>query len=329
MQNVHLKNLTMHAPMVQRLNLDYLAAMAADKNRARAFYQDVTKLWPSAQDIFAVAQSPLHHSAQSYSSSPANLTIDGIDIDKEVSYVKGGRVLEKANSPLVIDRVALNMGYENWVFDMERLYIQMMGGDIGGRVALQLKALAPPDLNLLMKMQIGGINLAALNPRRDVKKKYSAATEVKVDTDLAFGWKNRDVDGAIKVSKLSLRQLDELLKFSDPGGRNQQIQDQRTLFKRVSFLNPSVKYVNLEFEYANMDLETKLDAIPGVRGALNAYLDGIKVEGLDARQVVENFIAELNFIPPVREPPEIGLAPNEDEEAPAPATASTPSENQP
>ncbi len=57
-QNVHLKNLTMHAPMIQRLNLDYLAAMAADKNRAKAFYRDVTKLWPAARDIFAVAQSP-------------------------------------------------------------------------------------------------------------------------------------------------------------------------------------------------------------------------------------------------------------------------------
>jgi len=174
----------------------------------------------------------------------------------------------------------------------------------------QLKGLAPPDLDLLLQTQIGGINLAALNPRRDVKKKYSSATEVKVDANLAFGWKNRDVDGAIKVSKLSLKQLDEVLKFSDPGQRNQQIQDQRELFKSIAFLNPSVKYVNLNFEYANMDLETRLDAIPGVRGILNAYLDGIKVQGLDARQVVENFIAEMNFIPPVREPPEIGLAPD-------------------
>ncbi len=73
-----------------------------------------------------------------------------------------------------------------------------------------------------------------------------------------------------------------------------------------------------------MDLETKLDAIPGVRGALNAYLEGIKVEGLDARQVVENFIAELNFIPPVREPPEIGPAPDDDEETAAAAASPTP-----
>lgn len=321
-QNVHLKNLTMHSPMVQRVDLDMLSAILVDKNRARAFFRDVTKLWPAARDVIAAEQSPLHHTMQSYSNAAANVTIDGVDVDKEVTYVKSGRVLEKAHSPLVIDRVALNMGYENWVFDIDRLYIQMMGGDIGGRVGLQLKGLAPPDLNLVMEMQIGGINLAALNPRRDVKKKYSAATEVKVDADLAFGWKNRDVDGGIKISKLSLRQLDELLKFSDPGGRNQQIQDQRTLFQRVSFLNPSVQFVNLEFEYANMDLETKLDAIPGVRGALNAYLDGIKVEGLDARQVVENFIAELNFIPPVREPPEIGPAPDEEGETAAAAADS-------
>lgn len=309
-QNVHVKNLTMSAPMIQRVDLDYLSAMAVDKLKAQAFFRDVSKLWPASRNIVTEQQSPLHHTMQSYANLPSNVTIDKVDIDKQVSYIKGGKVLEKANSPLVVDRVALNMGYENWVFDLKRLYIQLMGGDIGGRVAFQLKGLAPPDLDLLLQTQIGGINLAALNPRRDVKKKYSSATEVKVDANLAFGWKNRDVDGAIKVSKLSLKQLDEVLKFSDPGQRNQQIQDQRELFKSIAFLNPSVKYVNLDFEYANMDLETRLDAIPGVRGILNAYLDGIKVQGLDARQVVENFIAELNFIPPVREPPEIGPAPD-------------------
>lgn len=323
-QNVHVKNLTMQFPMVQRVNLDVLSAIAVDKNRARAFYRDVTTLWPAARQVFESQQTALHHTMQSYSNAPANVTIDGVDIDKEVTYVKAGRVLEKAHSPLVVDRVAMSMGYENWVFDMKRLYIQMMGGDIGGELALQLKGLAPPDLDLILDVQIGGINLAALNPRRDVKKKYSAATEVKVEADFGFGWKNRDVDGGIKISKLSLRQLDELLKFSDPGGRNQQIQDQRTLFQRVSFLNPSVQYVNLQFEYANMDLETKLDAIPGVRGILNAYLDGIKIEGLDARQVVENFIAELNFIPPVREPPDIGHAPDEEDETAAAADAPVP-----
>lgn len=310
-QNAHVKNLTMAAPMIQRIDLDYLSAMAVDSKKAKAFQADVTKLWPAARDIFAVAQSPLHHTMQSYSNVPANLTVERVDIDKQVDYVKGGKKLETAHSPLVIDRVALNMGYENWVFDLKRLYIQMMGGDIGGRVAVQLKGLAPPDLNMLLQTQIGGINLAALNPRRDVKKKYGRATEVKVDANLAFGWRNRDVDGSIKVSKLSLKQLDEVLKFSDPGGRNQQIQDQRSLFQNIAFLNPSVKYVNLDFEYANMDLETRLDAIPGVRGVLNAYLEGIKVQGLDARQVVENFIAELNFIPPVREPPEIGPEPDD------------------
>jgi hypothetical protein len=59
-----------------------------------------------------------------------------------------------------------------------------------------------------------------------------------------------------------------------------------------------------------------------VRGILNAYLDGIKVQGLDARQVVENFIAELNFIPPVREPPEIGPAPDAATEGAEPADES-------
>jgi mono/diheme cytochrome c family protein len=66
--------------------------------------------------------------------------------------------------------------------------------------------------------------------------------------------------------------------------------------------------------------------VPSLRGVgdRERLFAGGEVEGLDARQVVENFIAELNFIPPVREPPEIGPAPDEEDETAAAAASPAP-----
>lgn len=313
-QDIHVRDLDMRIPVVQRADLRFVDDLLANPDRyVAALMRNPSVARAASRQVLAEERSPIYDEMLAYRRDAAGLRIDGIAIDKTLRYVKAGEEIDKVTVPTRVDDLRMDAGYEDWVFAVDQLGLRVLDGDIAARLAVQLKSLQPVDVDVVFRGQAGGLNLARLGSSR---KTLSSKTEISMMSQIDFALGDRELNGFVHVSRLSLAQLDAVLKAADPARRNEQIQKQRATINNFfvrDWLDPSVRYVDMQLKHSNLDFKTKFGAVWGARQLLNGIMEGAKVENLDIRpildNVVENAAAKPSELPPIGEPPEPDIVP--------------------
>jgi hypothetical protein len=310
---IHMDDLDARVPVVQRIRFATIRDLVANPHRLEGILANLSRLHPAARDIRSQGRTPVYKAMRPYSAAPANVTLERLGIDQTFNYYLGGEKIDEAKAPLSIDAVAADVSYEDWVLDVRSYAMEVLDGDLDGRLALRLRSAQPPDVDLSVHTQVTGADLARLNwdARRGGRAPQRA--EISFDSMLDLGLKNRDLDGHVHVSQASLAQLDELLKFIDPAKRNNLIQEQRRLINSYTVREiaaPTVRYVHMELNHSSLDLETAFDGTWGVRHALNTVMENVRISNIDVRELVDNILTQRadktawRRPPPVGEPPE-------------------------
>ncbi len=297
-------------PVRQRLNLEKARALATDKQALAAALANVEHLWPAARQVRRRSRSPAYEALR-FAAAPPNVTADRVDVNQRFTYFRQGEQIDAVDVPLSLERLALDVGYEDWVFDVRRFYVHTLDGDVEARLAAQVKAAQPPDADLALKLGVTGVDISLLDPR---KKGEKAPITFVAESDVNL--LDRVVDGVVHVSKLSLAQLDALFAFVDPARRNDLIQEQRKLINSYTvrqWAAPTVKYVHLDIQHSSLDLETAFGGAWGVRHVLNKVVSSLKVENIDLREIIDNVLSDRQARFAWRTPPPLGEAPDAEE----------------
>ena len=320
--DLHLSDMNVNVPIVQHADIAYVNELAADlPNKLPELLKNPYLLWPPSRRIFEKETSPIVNEMRAYGEEVSGIGIDKVEVNTNYRYVKDKKETGRVDVPLVVDQVAVDMKYEDWVLELNRIYLQLLNGDIGGNLAVQIVGVDPLDVYIQLRSQIGGINLAALDPKRAMELKdipveerppLSESTEIAMRADLDFKLQDRWTSGDIHVTKLSLKHLNELLKFIDPGRKNEAIQDQRGLINAwyVTMWKPQVKLLSLNIRHGKLNEALKL-RVAGIQAIIDNVLEGLKVHDLDIIPVLNQYLDPVFPRPTPVRTVEIGPTPDE------------------
>ena len=320
--DLHLSDMNVNVPIVQHADIAYVNKLVADlPNRMPELLKNPYLLWPPSRQIFEKETSPIVNEMRAYGEEVSGIGIDKVEVNTNYRYVKDKKETGRVDVPLVVDQVAVDMKYTDWVLELDRIYLQLLNGDIGGNLAVQIVGVDPLDVYIQLRSQIGGINLAALDPKRAMEMKdipveerppLSESTEIAMRTDLDFKLKDRWTSGDVHVTKLSLKHLNELLKFIDPGRKNDAIQDQRALINAwyVTMWKPQVKLLSLNIRHGKLNEALKLRVV-GIQAIIDNVLEGLKVHDLDIVPVLNQYLDPVFPRPKPVTTVEIGPTPDE------------------
>lgn len=205
------------------------------------------------ENIFeAKARGVLYDAMRPYLKEQANFHIGTITYDAKTG---------DAQQHVAIDEVALDMLYKDGTFAINRLYVDLLGGGMSGVLQLQLVALPPKplDARLHLETQVTGINLARLLAKDKAAAKPSAISTL---VNLNVGLRDLFLDGRVDFTRISLAQLDDVLKFLDPKGKDPNIQRNRALVNAwyIKGVKPQISLVSMRVKYGNLSMDIKMDA---------------------------------------------------------------------
>ncbi len=263
---LHLDDFDADVPLIQIVNLETLLPVEAKGN----IFEE------SSRNV-------LYDTMRTYLKQQSNFHIEGITFTQKIDQTK--RKVE-------IDEIAMDMLYTDNTFAINRLYVDLLGGGISGSLQAQITAMppAPFDMRLHFENQITGVNLARLT--QNDPSKVSAETELSSLVNLDFGLRDLYVDGRIDITRLSLAQLDKVLAFLDPAGKDPSVQQNRALINSwyVDMINPQVKLVSMWVKYGNLNMDIIMDAWFFVGDILNNTLEKSRVRRLNIIPILKAFI---------------------------------------
>ncbi len=263
---LRLKDFDADVPLIQLVNLESMAPVEAKGN---IFEQG--------------SRNVLYDVMRHYMKRNANFHIDQI----AVTMTEGATMKNVA-----VDEVALDMIYNDNTFSIDRMYLGLLGGGITGALQAQIAALppAPLDVRIHFENQITGVNLARLTETDE--KKITPETEISTLVNLNFGLRDRFVEGRVDITKLSLKQLDKMLKFLDPDGKDPNVQNNRDLINSwyINMVNPQVKLVSMWIKYGNLNLDINMDAWFFVGTILKNTLKNSRIRRLNIMPILNQFL---------------------------------------
>ncbi len=260
---------------VQRFNADVPIIQLIDMQHRR--------LVSKQGDIFEEkSRGVLHDTMRRYLKQQSNFRLDSLLYRKSAG---------SSTQQFRIDEINLDMLYSDNTFAIDRMYVDILGGGITGALQVQLTGLppAPFDARIHFENQITGVNLKRLTERDP--KKITADTELSMLTDLNVDLGGRRIDGRVDLTKLSLKQLDELFKFLDPSGQDPSIQNNRNLINAwyVNMLNPRIKLVSLWMTYGNLNMDIEMNALV-FENLLQQNLDANRIRRYDVMPLIRDFV---------------------------------------
>lgn len=230
------------------------------------------------------SRSVLYETLRRYMKEQSNFRIDNI-LYKQVQ----GETVKKFS----VDEIALDMIYTDNTFAVNRMYVDLLGGGITGAFQLQLAALPPEpfDFRLHFENQITGVNLGYLTKRK--VEEVSSETEISSMVNFNFGLLDRYTEGRIDITRLSLAQLDELLIFLDPDGKDPKVQMNRAMINgtAANILDPKVKLVSMWIQYGNLNMDIKFK-VAVFEKIIQDILDKMKIRRLNIMPILNMFLPQ-------------------------------------
>lgn len=262
---VELVDFNANVPLVQVINLQDMSLVSSGTNifeeGSRGILYDTMRQYSRQQSNFHIGRVVWTHE-------------EG-DVTKTVS----------------VDKLAMDMIYQDNTFAIDRLYLDLLGGGITGALQVQLASLPPEplDVRVHFENQITGVNLgylAAEDPSR-----VGAETELSSLINLDFGLLDRHIEGRIDITRLSLKHLDTLLHFLDPAGKDPKVQGNRDLINAwyVNLIDPKIKLVSMWIKYGNLNMDIEMDA--GIIGPiLKRILESSRIRRLNIVPILNAFL---------------------------------------
>lgn len=248
----------------------------------------------SGDNIFdAKARGVLYEAMRPYLKEQANFHVGGISYDAKTG---------DAQQHVTIDEVSLDMLYQNGTFAINRLYVDLLGGGMSGVLQVQLVALPPKplDARLHLETQITGINLARLLQKDGAAAKPSAISTL---VNLNVGLRDLFLDGRVDFTRISLAQLDDVLKFLDPKGKDPNIQRNRALVNAwyIKGVKPQISLVSMRVKYGNLSMDIQMDA-KIVGPLLQGILDRMRIRRFNIIPILKTNLPQ-SLRPPEKEAP--------------------------
>jgi hypothetical protein len=215
-----------------------------------------------------------------YSGRADNLRIAALRRSETIEVLGDqGRLLKRGQREVGLQALAMDLGWSDSTLRVDRFELGAFGGDITGSLAMQLRRLQPLDVTLVLRAQVGNVNLAHLDPaaaRVTPDTEFSALAAARVGLP-------RELDGRVDLTRLSLAQLDRLLYFLDPSGTNSSVQANRKLLSAwyMRLARPRVSLVSLWVTRGNLNLDIEMAALFLVQPILDYTLHRSRLRRLN------------------------------------------------
>ena len=189
---------------------------------------------------------------------------------------------------LALDETAMDLVYADNTFRIDRLHLNLLGGDVVGSLALQLPPDRPGLPRVRMAMQFSGVNLGYLEGAA-----AAVTPETEVSALLEGGMDLADADSLnarMDITHISLSQLDKLLAFLDPQGADPKIQSNRSLLSKAVLVRPTVELVAMWVAHENLNMDISIKSIPVVRQWLQSILDNLRLRRYSIAHLLRNYL---------------------------------------
>ncbi|RJO67671.1 MAG: hypothetical protein C4523_08615 [Myxococcales bacterium] len=265
---VHIKDFDAQAPLIQIVDLQTFMPVEAQRS------------------IFdAESRTVIYTIMRQYLKQESNFHIDEVTLSQ-----KEGDVERK----LAINEIAFDMMYSDNTFALNRMYVDLLGGGVSGSLMVQVLSFPPKpfDARIHIENQIAGVNLGYLTKKDPAE--VSRDTEISSLLELDLGLKDKVINGRIDITRLSLKQLDELLAFLDPKGKDPNVQKNRKLINAwyVDAIDPKVNLVALWIAYSNLNVDIELSAMWPVGDILNDTLKRSLIRRLNINPILRSVFKE-------------------------------------
>ncbi len=161
--------------------------------------------------------------------------------------------------PLIIQNLSTHVAFQEHVFRIQNLAMNLLGGGIGGNIAIAVEH----PLRLTTNLEIAHLDINEL-----MTKNERISGDSKIAATLAVDARLQDETGAIDLSRLTCQinithigkeSLDRLLVFLDPEGSNPTLSNARA---QLQLANPSHVRIDIARGQLNLHIEFQGSLIP-------------------------------------------------------------------
>jgi len=131
--------------------------------------------------------------------------------------------------------------------------------------------------------------LTAKNPAS-----LTTPSEISTLIEMNIGLQELLLQGRIDFTQISLLQLDDILKFLDPQGKDPSIQSNRELLNAwyLKMLKPKISLVSMRMQYSNLNMDIAMDAF-AVGGILQRILENMKIRRFNVKPILRRHLGSI------------------------------------
>ncbi len=307
---MYLKDMDADVPLIQKIRM--------------VFADGVPKVWllGEQRSLFDMgSKGALYNTMREYSKNRSNFHIDGVtlttreekaklaykrqkkmkDTDPEAYALANSATPQRRrwktgdyfDSSLRVDEVSLDMIYNDNIFAIDRLYVNVLGGDVQGQLQAQLYSpdfevsnFPPPEFTVRTHfgLQLTNVNLAYLTAGPDTK--VTDETAISMLMDLDFDLRPKFVEGRIELTQLGIPQAIQGMKFLDPNKQDPSIQRNIGVLKMADGV-AGLDFASIRLKYTQANVDFALNGFFGP--IINFFiLDKIKIRNFDIMPILSN-----------------------------------------